>query len=814
VTEDVPATEAVAHEPAMEPATEAAQAAEAIEAAATPAVDETFVAPPAVAQTDDEALAIDGPWREGHREPIVETTEPAPVRADEAASEAVSIPEPIADIPAVEVAGEIAPLDENIEEPVAQGEPPAGIDAPAVTLVPEVVADQVAEEAPPTADVTDAVIAATPAGDPADAPEALSPLHDLGDLDDMPPLEAFAPEADATATEMEHAPTPSAEPVAEVEEALEEVTALDEDGENSGLDGGDESVHASADDLLSSPAGAPLNEGEPGIAAIAAEDDFFAGMDETLPVLELDSGGDLGPMTSGRDPDALLALDQIDMEGLEDIEVIEPTEPTLDSALGLDIDADENVAGPATDDASLTDSQFGRQVEAFASSANGEIVEDLPEIEAVEDPDEALANALSAPDEDADALADSQTTPEGLGAAGDNGAYAHTDTTAGGIEPLTMGMVADAAAVAGQQFEAAGDAVSLATPGVAEADAVVGAQAFVADANGQHVDDPASGDELDDQSFVAEGDAHAPAVETIEPETPATQPIGAERQDNGQHADDPGARPPAAVAVPAPRAPQGGGGGGGGGGSQGFVIGTDLSSFIGGMPLVLPNLPPPPQSAFGRVQVSFAGAKAPWEQAKRPSFPMGQSLAEEVTDAARGLRDVEALDAELESHGISRLSVPKTEEENELDGLGEGAPGDEWNVAAALEDDDDEQALAEWPGPAGTDAATADVATGDPATGNITVGEAQELTAHAATETLAQLPAQDQLESSSATEELAGEPVESEEPLEELELDSQPESEEPLAELELDSEAIDEDELLKELEVEDVSPVEPLSLER
>ena len=91
-----------------------------------------------------------------------------------------------------------------------------------------------------------------------------------------------------------------------------------------------------------------------------------------------------------------------------------------------------------------------------------------------------------------------------------------------------MEMVANPA-VAAQQFEAGGEAVSLATPGVAEADAVVGGQEFVADANGQHVDDLESGDELDDQSFVAEGDAACSATEVIEPEVPAAavHPIGA-----------------------------------------------------------------------------------------------------------------------------------------------------------------------------------------------------------------------------------------------------------------------------------------------
>ena len=287
VAADVPAIEAAAPESVMEQAAEVLQVpAEEVEEAAAAAFDVTEIAPPAAEQSDEEALAIDGPWKEGHGEAVLDASEPEPARTDEA----ISIPEPVADIPTVEVAGEIAPL-ETVEKPVAD--------------------DKIAEataptgEATATPDVPEPVIA-TPVSEPGDALDELSPLDDLSDLDDMPPLEAFAPEAVAAATETEPAPTPSAEPVAEVEEALEEVSAIDEE-EIPAPAGAEDSADALTDEAVSGPAGMPLNEGEPTAPAIAAEDDFFAGMDETLPVLELDSGGDLGPMTSGRDPDALLA---------------------------------------------------------------------------------------------------------------------------------------------------------------------------------------------------------------------------------------------------------------------------------------------------------------------------------------------------------------------------------------------------------------------------------------------------------------------------------------------------------------------------
>ncbi len=135
--------------------------------------------------------------------------------------------------------------------------------------------------------------------------------------------------------------------------------------------------------------------------------------------------------------------------------------------------------------------------------------------------------------------------------------------------------------------------------------------------------------------------------------------------------------------------------------------------------MVLPALAPPP-TAFGRVQVSFAGAKAPWEQAQRPSFPMGQSLAEEVTDAAEGLRDVESMDEELEPEPAAPAAV-----DEELNALGEGAPSDEWDIAAAALDPDQDEAP-------GSEIATAPDETETP----------DELNVHASAHTIAELQPQ------------------------------------------------------------------------
>src|SRR5258706_10676461 len=111
---------------------------------------------------------------------------------------------------------------------------------------------------------------------------------------------------------------------------------------------------------------------------------------------------------------------------------MESSQPTLDSRLDLEIDSD--LLAPASvfeGNLSLTDSSFGRQVEAFTATSSGDIVEDLPEIEAIEDADEELAIALG------DATEEHNT-------AGDNGAFVHTaDTTVGGVEAMSMGVVTD-----------------------------------------------------------------------------------------------------------------------------------------------------------------------------------------------------------------------------------------------------------------------------------------------------------------------------------------------------------------------------------
>lgn len=284
----------------------------------------------------------------------------------------------------------------------------------------------------------------------------------------------------------------------------------------------------------------------------------------------------------------------------------------------------EESAGAAED---LSDSTFGRQMEAFTETSSGDLVEETPADE-VEDADEALAIALSGAGDEVE----------------DN-----TNVTAGGIEPV-------AEPLAAQQFEANGESVELDTPGLAEADAVLGGQEFVAEADEAHDVRTSATEEMGSQSFGAEA-----AADEVKEVAPRPEPVAPRQQ------------PPQSV-----------------GGTGGFVIGTDLSSFIGGMPLVLPDLPPAP-TGFGQVQVSFAGAKAPWQQAQRPAFPMGKSLAQEVMDAAEGLRDVEKMDAE---QAVQEDAGP-AEELGEESYTDDGAPGDEWNVAAVLEDED-EPVAAEW----------------------------------------------------------------------------------------------------------------------
>ena len=111
---------------------------------------------------------------------------------------------------------------------------------------------------------------------------------------------------------------------------------------------------------------------------------------------------------------------------------------------------------------------------------------------------------------------------------------------------------------------------------------------------------------LEGQSFVAEVADEASVQEVAPPVAVPPAPA-------------PAASEPPPQAGGTDRTPPAGGNGGG------FVIGTDLSSFIGGMPLVLPDLAPSaPPSAFGQVGVSFSGPKARLPQPqKRPAFPIG-----------------------------------------------------------------------------------------------------------------------------------------------------------------------------------------------
>lgn len=106
-------------------------------------------------------------------------------------------------------------------------------------------------------------------------------------------------------------------------------------------------------------------------------------------------------------------------------------------------------------------------------------------------------------------------------------------------------------------------------------------------------------------------------------------------------------------------------------------IGTDLSSFIGGMPLVLPELAPPP-SYFGQVQVAFDGSRPSLPEETRRAFPVGKALADEMEQAAAGLRDAEDLAAHEQP--VEPPAAPEADAT-----VDEGAPADEWNVEAVLD---------------------------------------------------------------------------------------------------------------------------------
>jgi hypothetical protein len=440
----------------------------------------------------------------------------------------------------------VAPIvEESIDESPIIEEPAAGESIAQAPVVEESLAEIVGEIHPPEEGNAPVAHELTPApveetlsvetvGQieiPADAPEPsfTQPAEEIA-----PPAEPVQPAALEPTAEQPADEDPLAEqPVAD----QPEVESI-EDSQPRDLEALEELEDISILEEDDTPA-APQTIEPP-----AHED--LSNLEDTLPVLELDA--QLRPVWPDRDPDALLAIDQVDAEGLDEVELIESTETTLESADDLSVSADDTaVAQPV--DADLSDSTFAKEVQEFTATSSGDLVEeDLPEVEEYHDPEEELAAAL----------------------------------------------------------ESAAQEEPMASP-VAEAPS-------------------------------------APAVEPapVVPTTPA-------------------------AAAPIPDA-------------GGFAIGADLSSFIGGMPLVLPDLPPPPQG-FGRVQVSFAGAKPPWEQSQRPAFPMGKGLAQEMMDAASGLRDVEDMEEEVEEE-------PQEAEEPQSI-LDDGAPGDEWNVAEVLDADDD-----------------------------------------------------------------------------------------------------------------------------
>jgi pSer/pThr/pTyr-binding forkhead associated (FHA) protein len=691
--------------------------------------------------------------------------------------------EPVAET-AVEPVEEIAPVDvsppaESAEE-IATTSPDAQTEVPLEIAHPEPTAPATAAfEAEATSPEIEE-FAAEPA-DLAPAPDIeakdeseIAPPADLAEIseiaDEAPvqpeevpaDIAELAPELDISPAAIEEpaaeveAELPLVEEVAQAEEDLPEVEELPEadlisEEAQAEADGStdtepplspDDTINERDEELALDEANVPpspapshgaaasgVSPAEFSVDRATSDDDFFSDLADTMPVLELDAA-ELEPIASNRDPDVLLALDQVDPEGLDEIEVIEPTEPTLDSAMDLEAVADQEVVSPQPGETSLTDSVFGRQIEEFSADSNGELIEDLPEIEEVPDADEELAIALGsehqaqdAPDADViPAPAASEETSQAQPSANDF--HSNTNVTDGGIEPSAMGAVSDQT-LNWQDFGAEGESVKLDTPGVSQAEAVLGGQTFVGDGNGQDVGVPT--EEMQGQSFVTQGEAQAPPPRTDRPDHPPT-PVS--------HT-----RPP----QPPPPPPQGASGVGLGGGG-GFVMGADLSSFIGGMPLVLPDLAPQ-TPGFGRAQVSFAGARSSWDQAHRPSFPMGQSLAEEMMDAAEGLRDAEAMDDDAE--------VEPNPDENAIND--EGAPGDEWNVAGLLEDEDYPSPLEEWVSPAAPaqlppqapasqppaeELPSAETAANAPAEPSEAIEEAPELEGLEAFEDLPELPAE------------------------------------------------------------------------
>ena len=170
-----------------------------------------------------------------------------------------------------------------------------------------------------------------------------------------------------------------------------------------------------------------------------------------MPVLELDSA-ELEPSAFPSRSRCAFMLVQVDPDGLDEIEVIELTEPTLDSAMDLEAVADAEVVSPQKGEPSLTDSVFGQQIEEFSADSNGELIEELPEIEEVTDPEEELAMALDSEDEVPAVEAaqpldepesDEASPPNSLAdAASVDEVHSNVNVTDGGIEP-SCGAVSD-----------------------------------------------------------------------------------------------------------------------------------------------------------------------------------------------------------------------------------------------------------------------------------------------------------------------------------------------------------------------------------
>jgi len=402
-------------------------------------------------------------------------------------------------------------------------------------------------------------------------------------------------------------------------------------------------------------------ESEEAIEDLPPAEDF-------LPLLDLDAG-DLAPANSGRNPDALLPLEQVDPDDLDEVleveEIVEPTEPTAESALDLegeleevtleeelpevqevDTSSPESGAGgaeqswdaewtasqSATSQAgldSLSDTAFGQQVAEFTTGAsNGEIVEAAtsgstansaaPHAELAAAPEAAAIEEFADLDDAEQNLAEAMSADGQAVAAED---YASIDTTPGGIEPLMP------SAVLPEDF----------------------------------APETVSDDEAATGAIIAVGANPSPAELDEAPVDEATVD-GASGDQDGSSA-----------------------------GFGGFTIGTDLASYIGGMPLVLPDLPPAPQ--FAQAQMGFETTRGPFGEA-RPRTIQGAALADEVMQAAEGLRDVELMDDEDVQDAPQQGGAIADDLDEEEAALfsGEGAVSDEWNLGAVLDEDETPEA--------------------------------------------------------------------------------------------------------------------------